>query len=64
MKKTNLEIIELKVASAKTIASARIEYNFVELPKHKEIKEDSFFGVKAIRNNSMPKDTANVIYTM
>jgi len=64
MKRPNIDIIKEKANAAQGIPTARIEYNFNELPKHKEIKEDSFFGIKAILNNSMPKDTANVIYTM
>ena len=46
MKKELIDIIKNAVAHCDGIPSAVIEYNF-ELPKHKDIKKDSFFGVKA-----------------
>lgn len=64
MKKENIDIIKEKVAAAQGLATAKVEYNFDELPEHDEINERSFFGIPAVFNNSMPKNTANVIYTM
>ena len=62
MKKEIIEIIKEKVNAGKAIATAVIEYNF-ELPKDKDIKKDSFYGVKARFNPDMPEDTANLTYT-
>ena len=61
MEPTTLEIIKIKVESAKGIPTAMIEYNF-DLPKAKGIKKDNFLGVKAIFNPNMVKGQANVIY--
>jgi len=64
MKKDTLEIIKGKAEFAKNIPTAVIEYNFEKLPRHKEVKNDSFFGVKARFNSDVNKDTAQVVYTM
>lgn len=63
MKKEIIDIIKEKVEVAKHIEGAWIEYNF-ELPKDENIKKDSFFGVSAVLNENMVKDTANVISKM
>ena len=63
MKKEIIETIKEKVAVAKGIPTARIEYN-CELPKDKNIKKDNFYGVPANFNDNMKKDAVNVIYTM
>lgn len=63
MKKEIIDIIKERVATAKGIPTAKIEYNF-ELPKDKDIKKDSFYGVPAVFNKRTKKDTAVVIYTM
>ena len=64
MKKTNLELIQEKAEMGRNIPTALLQYNFDELPEHEEVKEDSFFGVRAKFNPSMPKDTVNLTYTM
>jgi len=63
MKKEIIDIIKQKVAAGKNIQTAVIEYNF-ELPVNKDIKKDSFYGVKARFNDNVAKDTAQLIYTM
>ena len=63
MKREIIDIIKEKVNAGKDISSAVIEYNF-DLPEDKHITTESFFGVKARRNDSMPKGTANLTYTM
>lgn len=63
MKKEIIDIIKEKVAHAKSIDGAWIEYNF-KLPKDENIKKDYFFGVKAVLNSNMIKGTANVIWKM
>jgi len=63
MKKETLDIIMQKVEASKAIPGATLEYN-VELPEHKDIKKDSFFGIKAIFNPMMEKGTVNSIYKM
>ena len=55
-----LEIIKRLVEESKDFPNPTIEYGF-ELPQHKDIKADSFFGVKA-RYNPNTKE-ANIIYT-
>jgi len=64
MKKTNLEQINEKVELGKKIQNAVIEYNFDELPLDENIEKENFFGVKARINNSLPKNTCNLTYTM
>lgn len=64
MKKTNLELIQEKVEMGRNIPTALIQYNFKELPKHKEVKDDKFFGVNAKLNLNMKEDTINLTYTM
>jgi len=64
MKKTNLEIIQERSAQAQGIRTAVIEYNFDELPKHKEITKTSFFGVDARHEEGLTINTANLTYTM
>ena len=64
MKKTNLEIIQERVAQAQGIRTAVIEYNFDKLPKDDEITKRSFFGVEAKENKDVPLNTANLTYTM
>jgi len=63
MKKTTLEIIQERAEQAKGIRTAVIEHN-LELPEHDEITEKEFFGVRALRNDSIKKGTANLTYTM
>lgn len=67
MAKDIMKDIELTVAKARTYpdsTKAKIEYNIVELPDHPEIKEDSFFGIPAYRDDSRRKGTLNLIYKL
>jgi len=63
MNKT-IEIINSRVEHARTIPGAVIEYNFDELPKDKNIKKDSFYGIPAKFNERTPKGNAMVTYKM
>ena len=57
-----LERIQQLAEKAKEIPNAVIEYN-MELPKDKNIKPDSFYGVKAVFNKNVPKSVGcNIIY--
>lgn len=50
------------VEESKKFPNPTIEYNF-ELPEDKNVKPDSFFGVKAVFNKNIPKATGyQVIY--
>ena len=49
MKETTLEEIKKVVEESKRFPNSTIEYS-CELPKHKQIKPDSFFGVPAVYN--------------
>jgi hypothetical protein len=62
MKQSTLDKIKKAVSDAGTYPNPVIEYNFAELPKG--VKPNSFFGVKAVRNNSMQKESAKVIYKL
>jgi hypothetical protein len=56
-----LDTIKMAVAQTSELPNATIEYNF-ELPKHKDIKADSFFGVKALYNPKVGEGKYNIIY--
>jgi len=56
-----LKLIQKTVERAKSLPNATIDYNFSELPRHKEIKNESFFGVKAEYNPKRQINTLNVI---
>ena len=56
----NLKLIKETVAKAKTLPNCKIEYNFNELPK--EVKEDNFFGIEAIKNPKRTLNTINIVY--
>ena len=60
MKKTPLEIITKLSEEAKAFPNAVIEYSF-DLPKAKGITSTSFFGVKAVYNRNVPKETGATI---
>ena len=62
MEKLNMKLIERLVDDSKNLPNPTIEYNFEELPKHKEIKADSFFGVKAVRREDLGLNKAGLIY--
>lgn len=64
MKKTNLEKIKEIAQQAQGIKTAVIMYNFDELPEHKEIKKDSFFGVTAKYLEECPANSVRLTYTM
>ena len=55
-----LDLIKQTVATAKQLPNTTIEYNLDELPVHKDIKKDSFFGVPAIYNEKRTMNTLNV----
>jgi len=57
-----LETITKLVEESKNFPKPTIEYNG-ELPEHKEITPDSFFGVNA-RYNPLVRDGAKLIYNM
>jgi len=59
-----LEKIRIAVEQSKAFPNPTIEYNFEELPKHKEVKKDSFFGVRAVYNKMVEKNTAKVIFKL
>lgn len=54
--------IKEAVEQSKIYPDPTIEYNFDKLPKHKEVKKDSFFGVRAVYNDKVKKDTAKVVF--
>jgi len=57
-----MEMIMKAVEESKKFPNPTIEYNF-ELPEDKNVKPDSFFGVKAVFNKNIPKATGyQVIY--
>ena len=55
-----LKLIRQSVAEAKQLPNTTIMYNFKELPKHKDIKKDKFFGVPAIYDGKRLINTLNV----
>jgi len=55
-----LKVIEQTVAKAKSLPNATITYNLHELPKHKEITKDNFFGVPAVEDKRRLINTLNV----
>ena len=57
-----LKLIKQTVATAKELPNATIEYNLGELPEHKEVKKDNFFGVPAKYDNGRQINTLNVIH--
>lgn len=56
-----LKLIKQTVEKAKSLPNATITYNLGGLPYHKEVKEDSFFGVKASYDEKRQINTLNVI---
>ena len=59
MKESTLDTIKQLVEESKGFQDPTIEYSF-ELPKDRNIKADSFFGVKARYNKDTKK--ANIIF--
>lgn len=62
MQKSNIEKIQDIVEHAKGIKTAMLEYNFEELPRHKEINNDSFYGVPAKFNKDVSKESVVLTY--
>ena len=57
-----IQKIKEAVEQSKAYPNPTIEYNFEKLPNNKLITKDSFFGVKAVFNPMVKKDTAKVIF--
>lgn len=57
-----LALIKQTVEKVKSLPNGKIEYNLGELPKHPEVKVDSFFGIEAIYSKDRDLNTLNVIY--
>jgi hypothetical protein len=57
-----IDKIKQAASQGKEIETSVIEYN-CELPKHKDIKKDSFFGVKA-KFNPLVKNEIQLTYKM
>lgn len=55
----SLEKIKELVNKSKDLPNSVIEYNG-ELPN--EVEENNFFGIKAVFNKNVIKDTCNLIY--
>ena len=56
-----LKLIKQTVTKAKSLPNATITYNLGDLPHHKEVKEDNFFGVPASYDEKRQINTLNVI---
>jgi len=59
----SLELIKKTVEKAKNFPNPAIEYN-LEIPKAPGINAGSFFGVKAVENKKLAKNTTNIIYKL